>query len=45
MEDTFNSCQFDYTYLPMHLSQFINEKVHIDPKALPFLIRSIQSIL
>lgn len=45
MEDTFDSCQFDYTYLPMHLSQFINEKIHIDPNALSFLIRSIQSIL
>lgn len=29
MEDTFDSCQFNYTYLPMGLSQFIREKVYM----------------
>lgn len=46
MENTFDSCQFNYTYLPILLSQFIREKVYMYTQTqISFLIFSIQYIL
>lgn len=46
MEDTFDSCQFNYTYLPMRLSQFIREKVYMYTQThISFLILSMRYIL